>query len=57
MRKDCDRPPDKYPENGSLFGVLCLGGGPSCGAGDRGNADLLSFGSSGKFVKLLRSDP
>ena len=33
------------------------GGDPSCGTGNRGNADLLREPGSGKFEKLLRSDP
>ena len=57
MRKDCDRPPDKRPEIWCAVERAGVGWGSSCGAGNRGNVDLQSFTGSGKFEKLLRSDP
>ena len=44
-------------EYGALLSVPVSGWGSSCGVVSRGNADLLRLPGSGKFGKLLRSDP
>ena len=57
MRKDCGQPPFfEQPGIWFAFERAGFGWGRVSGACYRGNADLQSFGGSGKFGKLLRSD-
>ena len=56
-RKNSDRPPFKQPEKWCAKQRAVNGRGKLPASGNRGNLDLQSSAGTGKFEKLLRSDP